>query len=436
MLGEGAAASLMVGAGENYLPAFALAMGMGQVASGLISTIPLLIGAILQMVSPVAVRRLSSHRRWAVACAVLQAVSFLPLCVAAALGSMHVAILFGVVAIYWGAGLGVASTWSTWVEDLVPQRIRAPYFSRRTRLCQMATLAGFVAAGTSLQFGDWIDQRLLCFSLVFLLAGTCRGWSARFLSQQSESAGGPQQHLLSLAESVQKFRLADGRLLMYLLCVQAAAQIAGPYFTPYMLSSLKLSYGKFVLLIAASFVAKAASLPTFGNFAQRYGARRLLWLGGFGIVPVSGLWVFSDSFWYLLGVQVIAGVTWAAYELAMMLLFFETIRPAERTSVLTTFNLANALATVAGSLLGGGLLLLFGKTQFAYLLLFALSSLARGATLLALVRVGNGQTADGADDRLSTGLVPPVLPMSRVPGPLQGAAIKRSPTANGHSRAA
>ena len=124
-----------------------------------------------------------------------------------------------------------------------------------------------------------------------------------------------------------------------------------------------------------------------GAAADRLGARRLLWLGGLGIVPISGLWVISNSFPYLFAVQILSGVSWAAYELAMLLLFFETIRPEERTSILTTFNFANALATAAGSLLGGGLLAFCGKTQSVYLLLFALSSMARLLTLIGLMRV-------------------------------------------------
>jgi MFS family permease len=110
-------------------------------------------------------------------------------------------------------------------------------------------------------------------------------------------------------------------------------------------------------------------------------------LGGLGIVPVSGLWLISNSFAFLLLVQVIAGVTWAAYELAMFLLFFETIRAEERTSILTSYNFANSMATVAGSLLGGALLATCGKTEQVYLSLFALSSVARALTLFALLRV-------------------------------------------------
>ena len=176
-------------------------------------------------------------------------------------------------------------------------------------------------------------------------------------------------------------------LLIYLLSVQAAAQIAGPYFTPFMLKQLKFSYIDYVLLIGVSFAAKVVALPALGRFARRAGARRLLWIGGVTIVPCSGLWIVSQSFPYLVAVQILAGLAWAAYELAMFLLFFESIPEAERTSVLTTFNLGNALATVLGSLLGGLLLRLGDKTLATYLAIFGLSSAARLATMVFLSRV-------------------------------------------------
>jgi hypothetical protein len=52
----------------------------------------------------------------------------------------------------------------------------------------------------------------------------------------------------------------------------------------------------------------------------------------------------------------VAGSVWAVYELATMLLVLESIEESERTSILTTFNLVNALATVGGATLGGAAL--------------------------------------------------------------------------------
>ena len=46
---------------------------------------------------------------------------------------------------------------------------------------------------------------------------------------------------------------------------------------------------------------------------------------------------------YLAGVQLLSGIVWAAYELAMMLMFFEAIPRQDRTSVLTFYNWGNAI---------------------------------------------------------------------------------------------
>jgi hypothetical protein len=69
MTADGIAFSAMVGLGEAYVPAFALASGLGAVVAGLAATVPMLAGACLQMVTPAAVRRLGSYRRWVVLCA-------------------------------------------------------------------------------------------------------------------------------------------------------------------------------------------------------------------------------------------------------------------------------------------------------------------------------------------------------------------------------
>ena len=69
----------MVGLGETYLPAFALAVGLGELVAGLVASVPLLAGGVLQTVSPWGIRRLGSHKRWVVLCATVQSLTFLPL---------------------------------------------------------------------------------------------------------------------------------------------------------------------------------------------------------------------------------------------------------------------------------------------------------------------------------------------------------------------
>jgi dihydroxyacid dehydratase/phosphogluconate dehydratase len=56
------------------------------------------------------------------------------------------------------------------------------------------------------------------------------------------------------------------------------------------------------------------------------------------IAPLTLFWLVSADIPYLVGVQVIAGASWAAYELAVVLLFFETASHRERTGVVTAYN--------------------------------------------------------------------------------------------------
>lgn len=388
-VGDAIGFSVMVGVGETYFAAFALAIGVGEIAAGLVATAPLLLGAFLQWTTPWAVARVGTHRRWVVLCAGLQAAAFLPLIAAAIAGHLHVAVLYAVVALYWGAGMATAPAWNTWMGRVVPVNIRARYFSLRTRLGQVCVLLGFLVGGLGLQWASAHDAALAAFAGLFALAAAARTMSTVCLARQYEPVS-PVTHeeKVPLGELARRIQHAgDGRLIVYLLAVQVTVQIAGPFFTPFMLKQIQFTYGQYVALASCAFVGKVLALAPLGRVAQRYGAQRLLAIGGLGICPLSALWLISNDFTWLMFVQAFGGAAWAAYELAMFLLWFESVAEHERTSVQTTHNFAHALATCAGSLIGGTLLWTLGQHPGAYLTVFALSAAARLATLPLLARV-------------------------------------------------
>ncbi len=383
IMGDGVACSVMIGIGENYLAPFALALGMGEVVAGLIASVPLLAGAVLQLLTPLAIRRLGSHRRWVVTCVMCQAISFLPMAIAAAVGSIPVWLLFLLAAVYWGSGMASGPAWNSWVETLIPGRIRDSYFGRRTRFCQAATLIGFTGGGFWLAWGDLHGGPLTAFAVLFVAAAVCRFGSAAMLGRQSEPPH--SRHVggqLSLRAAFGRLRSeSDGRLLIYLWAMQAGAQVASPFFTPFMLGELKFSYGKYMLIVSTSLAAKAIAAPTLGVLAQRFGARRLLLIGGVIVIPLPLLWIVSQAMTMLIAIQVLAGAAWATYELASFLILFEAIGSRERVGMLTLFNFGNAAATVAGSLIGGALLAAFGESYSGYMAVFAASALVRLATV-------------------------------------------------------
>ncbi len=385
-LADGAGFSVMVGFGETYLAAFALAVGLGEVVAGLMATLPLLLGATLQLISPYAVRRLGSVRRWVVGCAVVQATSLLPIAWAGLRGEISAPVLMLIATVYWAAGLGTGPAWNTWIGRIIPARVRAPFLAKRSRLCQVAVLLALIAGGVTLHVGAERGRALAVFAALFALAALSRYFSSLMLWKQSEPRTFGREHrLIPLRELPGRLRSgADGRLLVYMLGVQTAVQISGPFFTPYMLERLEFSYLEYLSTIAVAFVSKIIALPALGRWASRLGAGAVLWTGGVAIVPLSALWIVSDSLWYLLAVQVCSGAAWAMYELGTMLLLIDRIPEHERTSLLTLFNFANALAMVVGSVAGGIILWSLGETQQTYHLLFGLSMVGRIVSLMAL----------------------------------------------------
>jgi MFS family permease len=384
MTGDAIAFSLMVGVGESFFAAFVLATGHGEVASGLVTTLPVLMGALLQLVTPTAVRRLRSFRRWVVACAIAQAASFTPLVSGALSGEIGLGWIFAAAAAYWGFGMGTGPAWNTWATTLVPRPLRARYFAQRGRWSHVALLTGVMLGGILLHRHKPAPPAL--FAVLFVLAALARLVSAGFLARQSEPER-PDREMQRLRLRPIAARLRgtpQAHLLGHILAMHLSVNVAAPFFTPYMLGPLDLSYGVFAGFTAAAFLARIFALPALGRLGHKVGPTRVMWLGAVGVVPLPALWLVSDSLPYLLTLQLVSGTVWAAFELAVLLSFFESLETRERTSVLTLFNLASAIAVVGGSLLGGALFSVFEGSRASYVAVFVVSSLARAVSLLLL----------------------------------------------------
>lgn len=391
---DGALFSFNVGAGETCLPAFALALGFTDTQTGLIAVVPMLGGALVQLLSPWAVRRLGSLRRWAVLGASVQAASFLPLIVAALVGRAPVWLVFLAATAYWSGGMSCSAAWITWVGRIIPERIRSSFLSRRNLICQASVLIGLLAAGLTLDWAGW-RRETQAFAAVFGAAMLARFLSSRCLAAQSDSSADLTAHRrVSLREMAARFRGGtEARLIVFLVAAQLATRLAEPYYNPYLLSNLGMPYAWYMGLIAVFFVTKAVASPLFGRLAFHLGTRRLLQLGALGLVPLPLTWIVSIAWPYLFVVHILNGLAWAAYELAVILLFFEVIREEEQTSILTTYNLLVSVAMVLGGLLGGALLHSLGETRGGYHVLFAVSAAARAAVVVLLLRAASRRIA-------------------------------------------
>jgi len=421
---------LMVGLAEMYLAKFAVDLGLGPVAAGLIATVPVLLAAALALSGPKLLKRVGSFPKYIGIVAGLQGLMLAPLAAVAVaapfvlprmkeagLTWVATATVFILVTLYYFGAIATAAPWITIVGAIIPARLRANYNAHRLRLLQAATLAallahGLIADGVQRAWNAWpalartgLDPVLCGFAIAFCIAGACRLASAWHLSKYSEPPDPPSgQAHIHATDFFRRFRHGnDGRFLLYALAGNCALQVAQPYFNPFMLGQIRFSgsihsfliahigaQAPYSVLLAAVYLGRILVLPLAGRIAQRRGGTPLLWIGGLALPPMALFWLFTADYGLLLLGQIATGAALAIWELGLFLMNYEAIKPSERTAMITYYTLINESSKTSGSLVGGWTLGALGKDQHAYAVVFYISAAMRVLTLLLLARVGGG----------------------------------------------
>ena len=142
---EGSLHAVMIGVAESYLGAFAVELGHGPRAQGLLATLPLVLGAICQLFSPLLCAWFGSRKRVAVAGALGQTASMAGLILIAMAQSSSFSALLAARVGFWVAGGLMAPAWNAWMADLTVNIERSRYFARRSALNHVALLIAFGA---------------------------------------------------------------------------------------------------------------------------------------------------------------------------------------------------------------------------------------------------------------------------------------------------
>jgi predicted MFS family arabinose efflux permease len=380
----------MVGVGETYLPAFALKVGMSEWLTGLFATVPLIVGALIQLLSPWGVFWVGGVKRWVVGAATLQALAFIPL-VFLSFGSRirDFALLFAIAAVYWGAGFAANPSWNFWMAQIVPEKNANAFFARRHRYAQVGVLVGLIGGGIALQQNVRVVHLTSVFSFLFLIAFFARASSSVLLSLKIDGKSSTAfSSLLARDSLIRKisFMLKDQsyqRFFTALFLFYIAMYISAPFMTPYFLEKLNLNYDQFMLAQAALFIAKIAVTPLSAHLMEKWGVKTVFLIGAIGIAPLPISWaIFSPTIESAIFLQIVGGAFWGIFELSLAVIFFGQIKHIDKISVLTIYNFFNALAIIVGSLIGGALLKSRGATLESYYFIFYLGTTLRFAVIL------------------------------------------------------
>lgn len=385
--------SLMVGLGETYLPAYVLSVGLGEIYAGLLASLPMLSGALLQLFAPNGIRALRSTKNWIVISSFLQACTYLPLVYLTMTEAPQFWLLFFILTMYWGAGFAAGPAWNYWMGHLVPAEVSSQFFSKRTRVLQIGLLIGLILGGIALHNKMQITPMTSVFSGLFFLAFLCRLLSTLALGrhhfhQSWEISETQKNSWTSLVASWKLFwsKSPQNKFFIYLFFYQTAVFISSPFVSPFFLVHMKLDYGQYMKALASLFVGKIVALWFIENKKNKISGFDLLKLGLLTVSPLPALWALSTNYYLTLLLQFSSGMAWACLEVGLLLVFFKDLKSDEKIPFLTFYNLLNSMGIIFGTGLGAIFLKLGPSEIQTYFILFILGSTLRCLAAWPLIR--------------------------------------------------
>ncbi|MCB1700532.1 MAG: MFS transporter [Pseudomonadales bacterium] len=390
---EAVASAAMTGISDNYLGAFAIFLRASLPQMGMLAALPQLAGAAFQLLSVWLCSHF--HRRQAIVSGVaLQATSVLGMALVALVRPEHgVAWLIGLAVVYHACANFVQPQWRSWMGSIVPPRRRGAFFAGRTRLTMITSFTVFACGGALLGWFERFELAWLGFFLLLLLAAVGRGLSAWQLHLMHDPDQQQLQGGSSFVDTLGRVResfhhRAFREYSLFFAVMQGAVGISGPFFSVYMLNDLGYSYWQFTCNIGISILTQFFTLSTWGYICDRWG-NRLVMVTSCCMLPVlPALWLFSDDYYYLLGVQVVSGLAWGGFTLSTSNYLYD-LRPtrADFASYAAVQSALSAVGVFFGALLGGylasalpalmALLPEAWRLEHSVVLIFATSSLFR-----------------------------------------------------------
>ncbi|MDH5179010.1 MAG: MFS transporter [Gammaproteobacteria bacterium] len=353
---DGAAYSVMAGIGESYLTPFALFLKASTAEIGFLTSVPALLASFAQLFSAWLGHRIGRRRGIILAGAFLQALVWLPLAILPLLFPEHdVLLLIVCVTFYYVLGNLIQPQWGSLMGDLVAEKRRGRYFAMRTRICSFTSFASLVGGGLILQYFDKSSQALTGYLILFAIAFVARLVSFYFLVRMHEPTGNVASIEVPVSSSWwQSLRGSQfARFSLFFTLMQFSVSIAGPFFSVYMLRDLNFSYVELMICLSATVLMQFVTLNRWGYLADRFGNRVILFTCGLLIPVVPLLWVFSVNFYYLIALQLFAGMVWAGFSLSASNFLYDLIATHKRATYMAIHNVFVGIGVFFGAILGG-----------------------------------------------------------------------------------
>lgn len=395
---DGAAYAVMLGLGEMWVGTCALFLGAGPSGVGLLSTIPLFLGACAQMATPRVLDRMRRRKGLVLGGAVCQMLAWGPMIAALYLPRAAAFwLLLGGFIVYYVSVHFTVPAWMSLMGDLVPASARGRYFGFRNAMALLLQLLSVSVAGIGLWIFEQRGHEREGFLILFLGALLARGVSVYYLGRMAEPAYRQQeedrftlwQFLARLPES------NFAKFALFVAGLNASAHFVGCLFVPYWRDDLRYSYWALMGVLGASLLIQIPALVFWGRIADRYGNKRVLAATSLGIAVLPAMWLLSTHLAFAIFMQFWSGFWWSGFSQSVSNFLLDAVSPPKRARCTAYLNLLANAGILLGGIAGSWAIRVvpprIGPLEFPYPFwtLLVLSTVLRGSVVfifLPLIR--------------------------------------------------
>jgi MFS family permease len=244
-------------------------------------------------------------------------------------GARGVAVLvfMGLIFVMHAAGAMGGPAWMSWMADIVPDRCRGKYFSRRRQWGILSAIPTAIAVGWLLDFwampggGSSLGTLGWC-AIIFMCAAVFGIIDIHMFQHVPDVPMEPRRHtpMLKLLGGP----LKDGQFLHFAGFVGTltfAVSFMGQFVTFYLIDKIGVTgTGIQLMLLVAPMLAQLLVLPVWGHAADRMGKKPVLAIASLGLVPVGLGWCFMGPgmHWFGYALSIAGAALWTGVEVANM----------------------------------------------------------------------------------------------------------------------
>jgi len=353
---EGSFFAFMFGLGENYLSALGVFLGYSALQISILSSLPQLAGAFIQLASNSMAKLFRSMKRLVVFLSVLQSLLWIALIFIIFNTNNYELILLWSV-IYYGTACAMGPVWISWIGYLVPRSIRSNYHANRNRIINSLIFISILIGGAILEIFE--SNMVLAFSIMFGVASVGRMLSAYYLNKKDDAGNTDDGD----AYSYKNILKSKTKLLFiaYNTSIHFSVMFLGPLFTIYILRTMDLGYFVLTMSMAAWWIGNISSSKFWGRVGKVRGNLHLLKLTTILMVILPLLWISVYYFNYegriivSLIINILAGITFAGFGLSSFNYLYEISDEKEVVKISSLVNCLKGIGIFVGAVIAGSI---------------------------------------------------------------------------------